>query len=217
MFGNNKNVFWEALLVAGAVFILGLLLGVFVESNRLNAINDYYSRAEVSLIDSLALSNSIINNTNCNNIILTNIQFADSIYNEAALLEKYEEAGKITDSMIIAHQKYDLLRTILWQNIMQIRQKCPDSFNSVVYLYNYNSPDIEEKATENVWSNILYDVKQKAGSNAILVPIAVNSNLSSLNYMVNEFNITDFPAVIINDKIVLYKLESSASVEKYLK
>jgi hypothetical protein len=216
MLGNNKNVFWEALLIAGAIFILGLLLGVFVESGRLNEINNYYAKAEVSLIDSLALSNTPNSGMNCNNIISTNIQFAESIYNEALLLEKYEDSGKITDDMITAHQRYDLLRTILWQNLMKIRQKCPDSFNSVVYLYEYNSPDIEQKAVQNVWSNILYDVKQKEGNKIILVPIAVNSNLSSLNYMTKEFNITDFPAVIINDKIVLYSLESSLSMEKYL-
>lgn len=216
MFGNNKNVFWEALLIAGVIFILGLLLGVFVESNRLNDVNNYYSEAEVSLIDSLALSNTLNNGMNCSNIISTNVQFADNIYNEALLLEKYEASGRITNDMIIAHQKYDLLRTILWQNLMEIRQKCPNPFNSIIYLYVYNPSDIGQKATQNVWSNILYGVKQDEGNNVILVPIAVNSNLSSLNYMINNFNITNFPAVIINDKTVIYNLESSAQVEKYL-
>lgn len=216
MLGNNKNVFWEAFLIAGAIFVLGLLLGVFVESNRLNEISSYYSHAEVSLIDSLALSNTLSNSSNCKNVISTNVEFANNIYNEAQLLEKYEDSGKITSDMVIAHQKYDLLRTILWQNLMDIRQKCPNSFNSVIYLYNYNPSDIGEKATQSVWSNILYDVKQKEANNVILVPIAVNSNLSSLNYMVGEFNVTRFPAVIINDKTVLYNLDSQDSVEKFL-
>lgn len=216
MLGNNKNVFWEAFLIAGAIFVLGLLLGVFVESNRLNEISSYYSHAEVSLIDSLALSNAISNSSDCKNIISSNVEFANSIYNEALLLEKYEDSGKITDDMIIAHQRYDLLRTILWQNLREISQKCPNEFNSIIYLYTYNPSNIGEKATQAVWSNILYDVKQKEANNVILVPIAINSNLSSLNYMIKEFNITQFPAVIINDKTVLYQLDSSDSVEKFL-
>jgi hypothetical protein len=216
MLGNRKNAFWEALLIAGIIFILGLLLGLFLESNRLQQTNDYYSQAEVSLMDSVALSNSINIGQNCQNLINSNLEFADKIYNEARVLEQYEDSGKISDSLKIAHSKYDLLRTILWQNIMKIEEKCPNQFNSIIYLYVYDPASIHQKATQNVWSNILYEVKQQQGSNLILVPIATDGNLSSLNYLIREFNVTSFPAVIVNDKKVLYNLTTSVNLEKEL-
>ena len=216
MLGNKKNAFWEAFLIAGVVFILGLLLGLFVEQNRVQQVNDYFSEAETSLIDSVALSNSLDIGNNCQDLISTNIQFADSIYQQAVLLEQYEQAGKISDSIMIAHKKYDLLRTILWQNLIKINDKCPGKFNFVIYLYNYNPPGLNEKAVQNVWSKILYELKQKEGSNVVLVPISASSNLSSLNYLMKEFNVSDLPAVIINDKTVVYNLTSTADLEKYL-
>ncbi|MFZ1970723.1 MAG: hypothetical protein WAU65_00900 [Candidatus Nanoarchaeia archaeon] len=216
MLENKKNVFWEALLIASVIFILGLLVGIFVEADRLQQINDYYSQAQVSLMDSSTLSSSIGSSVSCTDIISSSIDFADKVYNESLLLEKYEASGKITNSMIIAHSEYDLLRTILWQNLMTIQNKCPNQFNFVIYLYDYNSPDLNQIATQSVWSKILLELKQQEGNNLILVPIAVNSNLSSLDLLTKEFNITSYPAVIINDKNVIYNLESSQQLEKYI-
>lgn len=213
---NKKNVFWEAFLVACVIFILGLLIGIFVESDRLQQINDYYSQAQISLMDSVALSSSINNAAQCLNLINSSISFADKIYNEAVLLENYESSGKITNSIVMAHAEYDLLRTILWQNLITIQKKCPGQFNFIIYLYNYNTSDLNQKAIENVWSNVLSTAKQDEGNNLILVPIAVDSNLSSLNLLTDEFNITHYPAVIINDKTVLYDLKSSSDIEKYI-
>lgn len=216
MWGNKKNVFWEAFVITCAVFILGLLIGLFVESSQLQSVNNYYAKAEVSLIDSLALTNSINSGESCSVMINTSISFADKIYNEAALLEDYENSGKITDSMKIAHAKYDLLRTILWQNLMTIQKKCPGQFNYLIYLYEYNPPNLNQKATENVWSNILYGLKQEEGNNLILVPIAVNSNLSSLNAILDQLNITNFPAIVINGNQTFYSLQSANDLQKYL-
>jgi hypothetical protein len=213
---NKKNVFWEAFLIASVIFILGLLIGVFVESNRLQQTNDYYSQAQVSLIDSMAMSNSLSNSTNCATMINSSINFADSIYSQALLLEKYEDAGKITNSIIIAHAEYDLLRTILWQNLIAMQAKCSNQFNFIIYLYQYNPSNLNQKAIQNVWSNILSNLKQIEGNNLILVPISVSSNLSSLNLLTSEFNVTSYPAVIINDKTVVYKLQSTNDISKYL-
>ncbi len=216
MFGNKKNVFWEALLIATLIFILGLLIGVFVESDRLQQINDYYSQAQVSLIDSMAMSNSLSNSANCQSMINSSISFADNIYSQALLLEKYEASGKISSSITIAHSEYDLLRTILWQNLITIKAECSNHFNFVVYLYKDTSTDLNQKAMQGVWSNILSDLKQKEGNNMILVPISVSSNLSSLNLLTQDFNITSYPAVVINDKTTIYTLQSVNDIEKYL-
>ena len=216
MFGNSKNVFWEALLIAGVVFALGLFLGVLVESGRLGQINTYYSQAQISLIDSMALSNTIAPGADCTNLVSSNVQFADNVYNEALILENYESSGKITNDMILAHREYDLLRTMLWQNLIKVQAMCPHQFNYIIYLYDYNPSDLTQKAEENVWSNILSEVKQQNGNNVILVPIAADSNLSSLHYMMTEHNITSLPAVIINGNETIYHLESVADIQKYI-
>ena len=203
MFSNPKRAFLEAFFLAIIVFILGLLIGVSFEDSRLNQINQYYTNSEISLMDSVALNRiSELKNISCDEMINYDFEFADKIYNEAILLEKYEESGKITDSINVAHKRYDLLRTILWINVMKTREKCQENFNSVVYLYNYNTNDLTERAQQIVWSRILFDLKQKTGEKIILIPISVNNDITSLKLLVNEFKIEKYPVVIINEKML---------------
>jgi len=98
MLKNQKRVFWEALLVTFVVFIFGILLGISYESIRVSDINDYYAKSEISLMDILAFNNLVdLENARCKDLIDSNIEFADRIYEEAILLEDLENLGKVTD------------------------------------------------------------------------------------------------------------------------
>lgn len=217
MLKSKKNVFWEALLVTIVVFFFGLLLGVAYEGSRLDRINDYYAISEISLMDAVALNSLIdLNNSNCEVLADSHLAFADKIYEEARLLEKYESSGKITEDLKIAHKKYDLLRTFLWINLIKSSEKCDNGINSVVYLYEYESEDLAKKATQNVWSKILFDLKQEEGAELILIPIAVDSGLTSLESILQNFEVESFPAVIINNEIVLEELSSVDEIKSYL-
>ncbi len=218
MFDNPKRAFLEAFFLALVIFIIGLLIGVSFESGRLDQINQYYSNSEISLMDSVALNRiSDLQNLSCNKSIDYNAEFANKIYNEALLLEKYEESGKMTDTINTAHKRYDLLRTILWVNVIKTREKCSSKIDSVVYLYNYNTEDLTERAKQRVWSRILFDLKQKEGDKIILIPISVNNDITSLKLLLDKFEINQYPAVIINEKNVLYNLTSISDMGKYLK
>lgn len=218
MLGNPKNAFWEALLLTVVVFILGLLLGIAYENSRYQEMNNYYLKSELSLMDVFAFSNLIdFQNASCNQLIQYNIDFANRIYEEAILLEDYENSGKLTDETKLAHKKYDLMRTLLWIDVMETRNKCSDNFDSVVYLYEYSTQDLDVRATQNVWSKVLYDLKKKKGNKIILISIAVdNPDVKSVQAITNGFNISSYPVVIINDKTVVSNLSSVADLEKYL-
>lgn len=218
MFSNPKRAFWEAFFLALIIFLFGIILGIAFENNRLSQIDDYYSLSEVSLIDSLSLSSlADLNNFSCSELTKSDIAFADRIYDEARLLEKYEQSGDLTESMKTMHRKYDVLRTLLWINVMKTKEKCKNNFSSVVYLYEYNTEDLVKRAQQVVWSRILFDLKQKYGDKIILIPISATSNVSSLDSITNSLNVSSYPVVIINEKNVLYDLASINDMEKYLK
>ncbi|MEK6906485.1 MAG: hypothetical protein AABW81_02595 [Nanoarchaeota archaeon] len=217
MLGNQKNAIWEALLLTIVVFIFGIFLGMAFEDSKFNEINEYYSQSELSLMDVIALNNLLdLKSSDCNLLIKSNTEFADKIYAEATLLEKYESSGKITSTLKIAHKKYDLLRTFLWINSIKIKDKCPKNYSFVVYLYEYEQKDLTQKAKQGVWSNVLFDLKQEEGNKIILIPIAVDSNLTSLNSIVSKFNISEFPVIIINNKDVITELSTTNQLKKYL-
>jgi hypothetical protein len=217
MIKNQKSVFWQALILTGIVFVIGLILGSALESNKLAVVNEYYAQSEVSLMDILALNNLIdLGSTKCDTIIDANFQFADKIYEEALLLEKYADSEQMNDDFKFVHKKYDLLRTFLWINSIKSKEKCNNDFSTVTYLYEYNPKDLTKKATQIVWSRILSDLKQEEGKNIILIPIAINSDVTSLNYLIENFEISKFPVVIINEEQIISELSSVEDITKYL-
>ena len=202
---NTKNVFWQALILTIIVFVAGIFLGIAYEGSKIDEINDYYVLSEIFLMDSFALSKLTdigAGLVNCGVLVDANIEFADKIYEEAYILEQYEESGKLSEALKILHRKYDLLRTLLWINLIDIPDKCKENVSVVIYLYEYETEDLIKKATNRVWSKILFDLKQEMGNKIILIPIATDSDLTSLNSLISRYNISEYPVVIIDEHII---------------
>ena len=216
---STTSVFWQALVLTIIVFIAGIFLGVSYEGKKIAEINDYYVLSEIFLMDSFALTKltSIMGTSsiNCDVLVDKNIEFANKIYEEAYVLEKYEEAEKLSEALKVTHKKYDLLRTLLWINFIDIPNICKKNISSVVYLYEYETEDLTIKATNEVWGRILYDLKQQVGDRIILIPIAADSDLTSLNLLLSKYDIPKYPIVII-DETVVSQIDSAEDLKKYL-
>lgn len=210
---KNYFVFIEALLITIVVFVVGFYIGISVEGSHSNQVNNYYTQSETSLVDILALNNLIgSNNISCSNLIESNEALLDKVYSEATLLSQYEEAGKLTSDLDNLHIKYDVLRTYLWINAMNIKTVCPkENFSTIVYLYDHDEQDLTKKAEQNVWSKLLLEIKNE-NKNIMLIPIALDSNLTSLHALTNEYNITSSPAVIINENKTFYTIPNKSEI-----
>ncbi len=207
MLRSKKRVFWEALIVTVFIFLIGFLFGIYMERGNYNRISDYSTISEINLLDGMILIQLSENReTNCEFLKKENINFANRIYEEARLLEKYEESGKITESMKILHRKYNMLRTLSWVSNSNALEMC-GNYDLVVYLYEYESEDLNVKATQSVWSRKLSDIKKK-NEDMVLLPIAVNQELSSLNILLEKYSIEGLPAVIVNNNEVLYNVDN---------
>jgi len=215
MLKSKKHVFWEALLVTILIFLIGIFFGMLIETGNTNEISNLYLSSEISLTDSMATLRLTENfDLDCESLKTNNINFANQIYEEAKLLEKYETSGKLTEGMKLLHKKYDLLRTILWINNQDSLNRC-NNYNLIVYLYEYEAEKTEQKATQNVWSKILLDTKQN-NDNILLIPIAADQDLTSLNLLIDQYEITQFPALIINNKEIIYELKSAETIKPLL-
>ncbi|MDP3758237.1 MAG: hypothetical protein Q8Q86_00810, partial [Candidatus Daviesbacteria bacterium] len=147
----------------------------------------------------------------------SNINFADRIYDEAKILDEYEKTGKITDKMDIQHKKYDIMRTFLWINTIKTAEICKNnSVHTIVYIYQFNTNDLTEKATNSVWSKILADLKETRGNDIILIPIAADSDIIELNSMLENYDVQKYPVLIIDNKYLIKELSSVEEIEKYL-
>ena len=215
MLKSNKHVFWEALLVSITIFIVGLFLGMLIETSNSNKISQLYTQSEISLSDAKTAT-SLLQTTqiDCDEKIKFYTSLADEIYKEARQLELYEDSGKITDTMKLLHKKYDLLRTILWGSSQQHLKDC-DDYNTIAYLYLYNTENINTKATQNVWSKLLSELKENR-PNTMLIPIASDQNLTSLDVLTTQYDITQYPAIIINNDQILYQIDNITTLQSVL-
>lgn len=219
---NSKNAFWQALIVTVAIFLIGIFIGIVIEENRASKANDAFISSELSLMDSLALSNLIQiseGGLSCELIIETNINFANKIYEEAVLFEKYGNSEKLTDNIKIVLKRYDLLRTLLWINTLSISEDCLEktSTSTIVYLFQRDPKSLEKKSLNNVWQKLLFDLKQKKGNSIILIPIGHNEDIDSLKSLTEKFKIQEYPALIINNKDVIQEVVPVKEIEKYLR
>ncbi len=211
MLKSRKHVFWEALLITVVIFLGGLFMGMLIETGNSSKISNLYLQSEISLSDASATSRLIESqNLDCEAIRKNNIKVANRIYDEAKLLELYEDSGKLTDSMKLLHKKYDLLRALLWTSNKESLTKCKN-YDLIVYLYKYGTEDANDKATQNVWSKILLDVRTQK-DNVLLLPIAANQNLTTVEYLTEEYHIKQLPALVINNDKVLYNIKDIKSV-----
>lgn len=216
MLENRKHAFWQALFVTILFLLVGFVLGVYLEQIRADNLSVAFYNSEVSLYDSFAITKIAESGlASCGELKDVSTNFADKIYAEAIELEKFDDKNKLTDSMKSIHRKYDLLRTMLWMNVIDVREKCSD-INYVIYFYVYDTEDVQIKSEQVVWERALNDLKADEGNEFILIPIAVDQGIESLNYMILKYKIENFPAVLINGEKILYEPKPASELKNYL-
>jgi len=221
MFKSQKNVFWEALLVTIFIFGIGVLMGVVLENWRTAEISDLYQRTEVELLD-VKLQTEIYSggDFDCDGAIEETLKFADEIFEEAKLLDRYEGARRLTDNLIVQHKKYDILRAMLFLNSVKIKESCNISYHNVVYFYKpgYEESRLDLRARQNVFSRLLGELKEKRGRDVFLIPIAVNEDVFSIKIILNKYDISEneLPVILIDENIKITDVQTVEELEEYL-
>lgn len=216
MLKNQKHVFWQAFIVTVVIFLIGLFMGIILENWRTGKIASLFDQSEVDLMD-IRLQTDIYSSDdfNCDFAESEILGFADRIYEEAKLLGRYEKASALTKDILLQHKKYDILRATLLLNSRNIRQKCNSNYYDVVYIYQYNQPSLEIDARQTVFSRLLGELKEKRGGEILLVPMAGDLDISSINLIMNNYGIVkeDLPVIIINGELLIDELTTLEELE----
>lgn len=217
---NNKfRIFVESLLVVLVIFMVGFSIGFYVEFSRTNKIATNYLEHEIEALD-LKLQNyyyQTLNSAECDAAIEQNFIFADKIYSDGLLLEKYEEANQITDDLAREKRRYVLLKTELWLNSIVLKEKCNDPFDTIVYFYSGDPSDNLALSKQKVISNVLKEVKENRGNSVVLIPIAGDLGLGAVDVQLRAHDISDLPAILINEDKILYGYHDVEEIESYLR
>lgn len=214
---NQKRTFLYALIVTLVLFNLGIFFGYMLETSRSNTINALYTDSERELLDQITQKDALsILNLDCNALVSENIKFGDRIFNEALQIQKYEDANRITTEIITQHKNFDLLRAIFWINSIEIKQQCNSNYHNIVYFYKYNNPSVEQESKQKFFSNLLVELKQQEGDNVMLIPLAADNNITSIDLFTEKYNITQLPTILIDEKTKVTDVNNIEDIEKYL-
>ncbi len=214
---KNKHVFWQALVVSVIIFMIGFALGFFLENYRANSVENRLILSEANLLDEQIRIDAIEKfGVSCSQAKEGLFNFADRIYNEALNLESYGEASQLKGTFFVLHKKYDLLRTLLWMEALDLKKHCGENFHTVVYLYFYDEDNAKLKAKQLFFSRLLREIKDNNPDDILLIPIAVNTELSSLDLIVQKYGIENFPVILIDENIVLDDVISVENLEKII-
>jgi len=183
---KNNHIFLETMILSILILIGGFVLGFSVESWRTNKVINETRTFEIEALD-LKLQNyyyQIMDDASCQEAITQNFIFADDLYNRGLILEKYELANQLSEDITREKKRYVLLKTELWLNSLLLKNKCGGenkTFHTLVYFYSNERKDLVKNSKQLVFANILKQLKEEEENNLILLPLAGDLNLSSVD------------------------------------
>jgi hypothetical protein len=199
-----RYYFIEALVLTLFLFLIGFLIGMGIEQNRNEKLANSYLNTESEILDLGAqLDITNLGRFTCSELIKRNFYIGNQIYEQALIFEEYENSAILTKSQLVKeHKKFDALRTLFWINSIKIKDRCGNNvFDTVVYLYNYPTEEIDELAKQRVMARITQEIKSKYEKEVILIPIAKNLNITSLNTLIEYYDyINESTLLIVNEK-----------------
>jgi hypothetical protein len=214
---NSKNAFWQALIVTIFVFVAGLVLGFYIELSNVDKSDSLIRSSEVDFLDQ-QIKFSILNsgiNFNCENSKKDIFDFADQVYVDAVKFEEEDAQSKFTEEQRdILHKRYDLLRVNLWIESLKLRENCNGSFHTILYFFDYSSPDVDIRSEQRIMSLVLLDLKYKYPNDILLLPIAANMDLDSIDMIKENYNVSRSPTLIIDESLVIDSLITADELEK---
>lgn len=213
---NSKNAFWQAFIFSIIVFGIGLILGFFLEVRQSDNIFLQLVDSEINILDE-NLRTRIISDfdVGCDLAKQNLFSFAGNIYEEALELEEADTSGRLTD-LTVLHKRYDLLRTLLWLESRELKERCSNDFKTLVYLYEYNSEDVDVSSKQNFYSQLLFDLKTEFSEEVLLIPIAIDTGLSSVELIINteELGENNFPLIILDDGTIVREIITLDELKK---
>ncbi len=204
------------------IFSAGILFGVEMQKNRINEIKNDYKEMQISWND-IQLQSDIIqenlktnNEKFCENMINENLRFGDDIYERGKKIATYEKRNDFETNLYVEKREYNLLRLQFWINSISIKEMCNNSdYINVVYLYKDNVTTTKKVEQDKI-SELLFNIKQEYGKNIMLIPLATDLNLTSVNAMMNKYNITEFPTILFNENITISKVIPKNEIEEII-
>ncbi len=198
----NGSVFIKAFLMTLAIFLVGLGAGFWLDNNRASSIEQQLLETELNFNDA-RLQNLLykdLDQSACQNALKANLDFNDKIYSQGAELEKLEQVNRFAPNILQEKKRYALLQLQFYLNALELKEKCNFNYTTAVYFYAHNDPNLEQQ--QNAQSAILLDAKYRCKENLMLVPLPIDLDITSIDFIKRKNGIETAPTILANERVL---------------
>ena len=212
----QSDVFWKAFVLTLVIFILGMAVGYWLDNGRVEEIRQEYKEMEIRSSDARMQAlyyQTFSDSPNfCGPAIEENLKFSEKVYSEGLRIERYERINKLSPSLVTDKRQYVLLKLQFWLNSIELKKTCNANYTNLVYFYSHYNTTI----AENVQSAALLDLKADCGRDLMLIPLPVDLNITTIDILLDQYNISSTPSILIGEEVVLEGLQKKSDVERYV-
>jgi len=215
---DKMNSYSKPLMLTILVFLIGIFGGIVLDSMRAEIVKDNLSESEILWEDTRLLSMyiNVIGDEQCDAAFQENLEYNEKIYNYGKDIEEKLYANTFSSELRQEWRKYNLLQFQFWLNSIELKEKCGFDYSNVVYISRKDISPNGETVNNKLQSEILLEMKDKCGQDMMLIPLTADANLETIDVVVDQYNITEFPSVVINEEYVFQGLTAADEIENYL-
>lgn len=210
----SRNTYIVAAFITLAIFLLGMFLGMVVETKRASYMSSIAEQQKLDL-GSLQLQYQYIEQLgqekNCPAVSATFEKYASNLASSQERLEKYQQDANIDQQEFLAlKQEYTQSELSFWLLAKQTKQTCSRDVASILYFYSNN----ENCGQCSNQAFILSYLKQVFKDKLLVFSIDASLDIEPMvSILKNTYNITNYPTLIIENK----KFEGLTSKEDIVK
>lgn len=218
----QSDVFWKAAALTAIVFIAGIQFGVWLDEGRLREIEQTLTESDL-LFNDIRLQtlfyDSFLSKSSefCTIAEAANLAYNNRIYQEGLRIERYELANRFTPGMLQDRRRYALQQLQFWTNALKIKDMCGSDYSTILHLWQYDTKNVSEiELPQKLQSATLLELKERCGPRLMLSNAPIDLNLTSVDFIVSNYNISKMPALIIDEATVLQGFTNITELQAYI-
>lgn len=208
-----QTVFLKAAFLTAFVFLIGVMVGAWLDTSRLSEIKTLLTDSELLGTD-ISLQGRLLQigqptTETCDAAIDANLAYNDRIYADGQKIEQAEAANRFTPELLFERKRYALQQLTFWANSIALKERCNANYVVVMDVWTYDtSSNPELRLPQRLQSAALLDEKERCGAALMLSNVPVDLGLISVDMTLQSRNVTQVPAIIVNDSRVFYGNEA---------
>lgn len=213
-----RRVYIQAGILSLFVLLIGMMMGIWIDNYRLNTIRNALSEVDINSYDARLLNSylQIFGNEYCDVALEQNLAYNNKIYEEGKKIENKLAANTFNTEAQQEWRRYTLLQTQFWLNSVELKEMCGFDYHTVVHLFRQKNTTVVEEVNNKVQSSILLDLKDVCGRKMMLIPITVDTDLIVVDAIAKQFDISEYPAVIVDESFVFQGVTTKDKLNELL-